>query len=119
LLLAELFVVTAALRVVLRETGRPVSLRVPLITLGCGLAAAAVLLIVDQAGWGWFARLATGGLVYLGLLLLTRAMSLPAMLALGRELISRKVSGEHRTDVEAPTQGRTAVASGISENRAG
>ncbi len=90
LLLAEIVVVLLAGSIVARvAAGMGVMWR-PLRALGCGLAAAMLTILAENAGLHWFLRGALAGVTYLMLLLATRTLHLPVLVTLGRDMLARK-----------------------------
>lgn len=90
LLAAESVVVIFIAVVVVRATAAADILRVPLLTLAAGLAAACAALWLDAGGFGFVVRAGGAGGLYLILLLGSGALSLPTLLTLGREMLARK-----------------------------
>ncbi|MEZ5865815.1 MAG: hypothetical protein R3D25_17745 [Geminicoccaceae bacterium] len=62
----------------------------PLAALGCGLVVAVLTILAERAGFHWFLRGLFAGVAYLALLLATRTLQLPTLIALGRDMLARK-----------------------------
>lgn len=90
LLLAEAVVVLMVGIIVAKATAGAALVQGPLAVFACGLLAAALALAVGHWGGNWFLRGLVAGLGYLALLLATRTLHLPALLALGRDMLARK-----------------------------
>jgi hypothetical protein len=60
----------------------------PLGALGCGIAAGAVAFWLATTDTSFVSRAAGAGLVYIGLLLLSRTVSLPLLWRLGNDILA-------------------------------
>ncbi len=90
LLLAEIVVVLLTGSIVAGAAAGWTVMRRPLMALGCGLVAAVLTILAENAGLHWFLRGLLAGVVYLLLLLASRTLHLPAMIALGRDMLTHK-----------------------------
>lgn len=90
LIITEVVILIAAFRVVIRATDHPISTDGSLRALASGVAAAVVVLVLQHAAFGWPWQVAAGLVSYGLLLLLTGAVSLPAAIAIGRDMMAKK-----------------------------
>jgi hypothetical protein len=90
LILAETTLLIGIAATVLRAAAARAAFWAPLGAAAGGLIAAGVALWLQSAGYGFVVRTAAAGGIYGGLLLLTGTVSLPALKALGAELLAGK-----------------------------
>lgn len=90
LILAETTLVAGIVLTVLRTADARAAFWVPLTAAASGLAGVGVALWLGSQGHGFIVRAGAAGLVYLGLLLATRSVSLPMLRGMAGELLSRK-----------------------------
>jgi O-antigen/teichoic acid export membrane protein len=88
LLLAEGVLLLLVSIVVVRAVGALDVLRMPLGALGCGIGAGALAFWLATTDTNFVIRAASTGLAYVGLLLLSRTVSLPLLWRLGNDILA-------------------------------